>query len=351
MIKKIVKAGVVTLADTAVGRRLLRSYAKPFVPVFMLHRFATPDGAIDGHAPELVRAALGYVRRLGLEVLSIDEAVERCRDGTLRGNAVAFTIDDGYFDQAEVGADLFLEFDCPVTIYVTTGLLDGTFLPMESQVACLFEQIESPIELRVGTNTELLSPADPAGLRRARRRWVESLKPLPLDRSLAMIREFAERLGVPQPLRPAGKYRGMSWGDLARLEQRGVSFGPHTVRHVTLSAEDDATSRAELAAADQGLRARALRPSRVYCYPTGRRQDYGAREIGYVKELGYCGAISAEPGYFDVQQGRADDAALFNIARFGFPDNMTDFKDLILQTQRIREALQRRMQIASAGRR
>src|SRR4030095_7304130 len=37
---------------------------------------------------------------------------------------VAFTLDDGYEDQATVGAPIFAEYDCPVTTFVTTGFLD-----------------------------------------------------------------------------------------------------------------------------------------------------------------------------------------------------------------------------------
>jgi peptidoglycan/xylan/chitin deacetylase (PgdA/CDA1 family) len=346
--KGLAKSSVIRLADTSIGRRLLLSGSNPFVPIFMLHRFSTPDGLVKGHEPGFVREALAYVRQLGLEVISIDDVADRCLDGTFRGNAVVFTIDDGYYDQGEVGAELFLEYDCPVTIYVATGLVGGTFLPVESQVAHLFDELCSSVQFDIGGTAVTLSPDDPEGLRQSRHRWVAVLKDLTLDRALAEIRALADRLGVEQPIRPLGKYRGMCWDDMAKLEARGVSFGPHTMRHVTLSVEDDATSRSELAEADVALRAYLRSPSRVYCYPTGRRQDYGTREVGYLRELGYVGAVNTEPEYFDARRFSSSDmssdiAPLFHIARFGMPQNMVDFKDIVLQTLRLRAGVQRRL--------
>ena len=54
---------------------------------------------------------------MGLKDL-IDKAI---RGERFPQKAVAFTVDDGYFDFAEVAAPIFSHYDCPVTVFLVTG--------------------------------------------------------------------------------------------------------------------------------------------------------------------------------------------------------------------------------------
>lgn len=94
--------------------------------IFMLHRFQDPNRGIAGFDPAQLRRGLEYLRKNRYELVSLENIFDRLarRGSALRG-AVAFTIDDGYVDQAEIAGGVFAEFDCPVTTFVATGFLDG----------------------------------------------------------------------------------------------------------------------------------------------------------------------------------------------------------------------------------
>jgi hypothetical protein len=94
--------------------------------IFMLHRFRDDARGVLGHDPEPMRADLEYLRRHRYEILDLEELLRRLGgDGPSVRRAIAFTIDDGYADQAAVAGPLFAAYDCPVTTFVTTGFLDG----------------------------------------------------------------------------------------------------------------------------------------------------------------------------------------------------------------------------------
>ena len=59
-------------------------------------------------------------------------------DGPPLNRAVAFTIDDGYVEQATVAAPVFAEFDCPVTTFVTSGFLDRALWFWWDQIEYVF---------------------------------------------------------------------------------------------------------------------------------------------------------------------------------------------------------------------
>src|ERR1700687_2210294 len=106
-------------------RKVFAPWRRGLAVVFMLHRFRDKERRVGGHAPDSVRSGLEYLRREHYELLPLDEIFRRLAgDGTGLARAIAFTMDDGYLDQAEIGASLFAEFDCPVTTFVSTGFLD-----------------------------------------------------------------------------------------------------------------------------------------------------------------------------------------------------------------------------------
>lgn len=329
----LTKQLAVGLADTALGRRILLRRSRELVPVFMLHRFRNWDGRVSGHDPNLVAAAVEYLLAQGFRVLSVDEVVRGLVGGTLPERSVAFTIDDGYLDQGTIGAEIFLARGCPVTIYLVTGMTDGRLWPWEARLAWLFSRARRDFSFTLADVNYSIQPADRSRLNRIRRELVTILKALPLAQAEAEVERLAQVIGEMLPASPPKEYLALNWDQVRALEQRGVSFGAHSASHVTLSAEDDATSKRELWESTRQIREQLKHPSAVFCYPTGRARDYGAREVGYLRELGYEAAITSEPGYLSLGDTME---ARFHLRRFSFPDNLLDFKDIVLQIQRLR---------------
>ena len=126
------------MQSATVKRALVSAVTRPWVaPIFtpllrgagavlMLHRFADPEFGGVGHDPKLLRDNLAALRRAGREVISLQEMIRRVQEEDLGGSSpIAFTVDDGYADFPAVGAPVFAEFDCPVTVFLVSGALDG----------------------------------------------------------------------------------------------------------------------------------------------------------------------------------------------------------------------------------
>jgi peptidoglycan/xylan/chitin deacetylase (PgdA/CDA1 family) len=63
---------------------------------------------------------LQYIVRKGFNVLSLEDAVVRLRNGTLPSNAVVITIDDGFYGTYKEALHLLKKYQLPATLYVTT---------------------------------------------------------------------------------------------------------------------------------------------------------------------------------------------------------------------------------------
>src|SRR2546425_159452 len=115
------------LAGADVLAPALRAIGAGLLSIITLHRFADPDLQVPGHDPASLRNHLAYLRRHRYRMLSLSDVLELLNDpdGGSTTAAVAFTVDDGYGDFARIGAPIFAEYDCPVTLFVPTGFVDG----------------------------------------------------------------------------------------------------------------------------------------------------------------------------------------------------------------------------------
>jgi len=186
--------------------------------IFMLHRFRDREAGIDGHDPAHLRRGLEYLRRKRYDLVSLTEILQRLAGhGRPLDRSVAFTMDDGYFDQATVGGPIFAQFDCPVTTFVSTGFLDRRLWFWWDRIEYVFGQT-SRRQLRVRLGQELVSYrwADERGRTNAQRNFAERCKEVPDGDKEAGIQQLAAEAEVDVPARVPERYEPMSWEQLRR---------------------------------------------------------------------------------------------------------------------------------------
>jgi peptidoglycan/xylan/chitin deacetylase (PgdA/CDA1 family) len=310
------------VADAALALPLVERLVERVTPetttVFLCHRF---DVGIPGkriHSSATLVAVLEWLRRRRHRLVGIDEVVEarRGRSAPL-GRSVAFTIDDGYEDQAEV-ASIFARFDCPVSVFLTSGFVDGTVVPWWDQLAEILD--DGPPDL----DTDW--PDGPVRLRAADPRWpalraleerCKAWAPEVRDEAVATLAKAAH---TDVPWEPRANGRPLSWDQARALERSGlVAFGPHTVSHPILSALDDESAAAEIAESWRRLQDELASPLPVFCYPNGRAVDFSERDVRLVRAAGCIGAVTAEVGYADT-----DSPDAYRIARVPLPPDVGD---------------------------
>ena len=106
--------------------RLWHRFLKEGVTIFLLHRFHDDHPRHDSESVTGLRETLESLRRDGYRILSLRAVVDQLLEGApFPVPTVVFTIDDGYRDFLQLGADAFMDYDCPATVFLATGFLDG----------------------------------------------------------------------------------------------------------------------------------------------------------------------------------------------------------------------------------
>ena len=320
--------------------QLLRGTAS----VFMMHRFADRDRGNIGLDPARVRADLAYLRREGYELVSLADLVSRLRnrDSSL-GKTVAFTVDDGYADFASVALPIFAEYDCPVTVFIVTGVVDqGGWYWWDRLHETMKHAQRRELDVPIGGERFVATLGTPDLARNTARDLGQQLKRVSDVERHRVMKEVENLLGVELSAHPPPEFASMTWDEIRDCAPHGVTFGPHTVTHPILSQLDDASARREVEGSWSRLREQTSAAVPIFCYPNGKTGDFSEREFANLRDVGLESAVTACGEYASASLWHASTDAPFLVPRFGYNGNPALFKQIITGVVRARLAIRRR---------
>jgi peptidoglycan/xylan/chitin deacetylase (PgdA/CDA1 family) len=337
-----VKRLILGALDRAPVRGVIERLTHDRATILMLHRFAVPDVGVEGIEPAGLRRTLDYLRRQGYALLGLPEVFDRLagRGDPLR-RAVAFTIDDGYFDQVDVAAPVFADFDCPVTTFVCTGFADRRLWMWWDKIEWIFERTDRRrLEVDLGQAPPLVYEwSDAASRRRAQSDFTEACKRVSDADKHTGIARLALSAEVTLPELAPDRYRPLDWDGLRKAEDLGMRFAPHTVTHPVLARTSDAQSAREIEGSKTRLAQEARSPQDVFCYPNGQRGDFGAREYATLRKLGFQGSVVGWSGYGEPGHFAADDDQRFQVNRFSYSNDLQDITQCVTGFERLKAML------------
>ncbi len=302
----------------AVGRRLL----EPSVPVFMLHRLPRTGTDTRDMAMQHLQGCLRYLKQRKYRFLSLENLIEHLQQRIpLPGKSVVFTMDDGYYDQADFIAPIFIQHNCPLTIFIITGMLDQHNWPWDAKVAWLFDSapVDRLLQSQCLAELGVTSCNNRATLRR---NVQEAMKHRSASEIPLLIQQLASDTGIELPDEIPRDYRAMNWEQARKLEQQGICFAPHSVNHGILANMDEHSMQYEITESWHIISQQLNNPLKIFCYPNGRLTDFGERDIKALQRAGYRAAVTTVADHVRAIQSQND---LFRIPRLPVPDNMTEF--------------------------
>jgi len=192
------------------------------------------DGSVISFPPALFERLIGVLRGGRYQVLSLQDAASRLRSETaLPERALAITFDDGYRTVYDVAFRILRREGMPATVFVTVG-----------------------------------DPADPG--------W-----PKPSDPAARL----PTLMGRPM----------LSWGEIAEMQQGGISCGAHTLTHPDLTTLPPERIEREMVACKTILEEALGAPAAAFAYPFGRSdarsRDFARRhyDCAVGDRLGFAG--------------------------------------------------------------
>jgi len=316
---------VIRALSSRAARPLFRRIMRGRSTVFMLHRIEAPETGVGGHSLDFVREALERLRASGARFVSLRQIVEAYANSRVPGDDwVAFTIDDGFADQAEL-ARTFAAYNCPATIFLITGMLDKQLWPWDDRLAWAIQQTSlQKADVLVGERHRHVALHTPAQRHHSLEQLRNDCKSIPNDRLFELIEAIARQLEVNIPEAAPAEFRSLTWDEARALERQGVEFGPHSVTHRIFSRLTAEEARREIAVSWQRLQDELRRPLPVFAWPTGRAADYTSRDVALLRELGLTAHATTDADYSYLGPRAADLEAPYALRRFSLPRRIRD---------------------------
>ena len=309
--------------------------------ILMMHRFADPEMGSLGHDANRLRDNLEFLRTNNFTLLRVDELVGRIERGESITRCVAFTVDDGYADFGTEGARAFASYDCPVTVFLATGFIDGeTWYWWDKIELVIMSTSRQSCPISVDGEEIALDLTDPRARREAVATMVEWVKRVDDNRKEAAILRLSEAADVEIPRDPPPRYAPLSWDACRRLEASGASFGPHTVSHPVLSRVSDERASAEIATSWERVQAELRDPVSVFCYPVGTSDDITPRDLHLAQRHGLRMGVSAIPGFITPETAGQ---SRFALPRFGYAEESDQFRQIVSGLERAKSLLRDRV--------
>ena len=283
------------------AHRLLAPYTQGTGMIFTL-RHVRPEpeeprafapNRIHEVAPQFLADVLDQVQEAGLDVISLDQAVQRLREGDDR-RFVCFTFDGGYRDTLEYAYPLFKRRSLPLTLYVPTDYPDGTgelwWLALEEIVARADE-----IELCRNGALWRLPAATPAEKTRAYAEIYWWLRLIDEATQRRVVRALAERYNIDMAA-DCAKYL-MDWDEIRTMAADPlVTIGGHAKGHFAISKLSQTRAYDEMAGGadciEQELGSRPVH----FAFPYGDPCSAGPRDFALAREAGFKTAVTTRKG-------------------------------------------------------
>jgi peptidoglycan/xylan/chitin deacetylase (PgdA/CDA1 family) len=268
--------------------------------ILMMHRVqpATMHGPFTPNAtlsitPGYLDALLRSFRAECIDVIGLDEAMQRVAAAGASRPFVCFTFDDGYRDNLEHAMPVFQRHGAPFTVYATSSFVERSLDPWW----CVLEHIigqSTRVDWRTSRDETLYDTTDLA----AKYLAFGALTQAFLQLSVAEVRVQLQRLVEDHGLRvgEVAERETCSFAELRALRAGGAEIGCHTVSHALLMRESESVVCHELTAARATLEAGLGCPVTHLAYPYGKRDHVGSRELALAKELGFATATTTRKG-------------------------------------------------------
>jgi peptidoglycan/xylan/chitin deacetylase (PgdA/CDA1 family) len=252
----------------------------------------TPNRLLE-ITPEFLDETLVLIKRMGFDIVTLDEALRRLAEGGARP-FVALTFDDGYRDTVDFALPVLERHQAPFAVYIATGFADRSagmwWLELEEAL-----RRADRIEIADGDLSLSLSTRTPEEKAAAFERVYWGLRAGSEERLLRIVGGLAAPNGVDSAAIVAALC--MDWPEIAALARHPLAtIGAHTVSHKMLAKWSADLARAEMAGSKQQIEERLGQPVRHFAYPVGDPTSAGPREFALARELGFVSAVTTRPG-------------------------------------------------------
>lgn len=291
---------------------LVRALSKSRGVIFTLHRVLpeTPADFAPNAILQIQPAFLDYVierlRALDLDIVSLDDALERLAAPGKGRSFVVLSFDDAYKDNLTHALPILRKHEAPFILYVPTALVEGTGELWWQAIEDIIAR-EDAISFTVDGQTKQLPALTVAEKTDAFDTLYWQMRKMPESDRLALLKSFAS--AYEYDLARQCRDLVMDWSELGTFAGDPLcTIGAHTVHHYELAKLPVQQAVAEIDQSADIILARLGKRPIHFSYPLGGPLSASQREFEMVRDLGFASGVTTRPGGLYTHHAKAPHA-------------------------------------------
>jgi peptidoglycan/xylan/chitin deacetylase (PgdA/CDA1 family) len=245
--------------------------------------------------PEFLGSIIELVRERGFETVSLGEAVRRIESPKPNDKPFAvFTLDDGYKDNQIFAQPVFDRMECPFTIFVAPGIIDGScelwWRGIELVIAKTlnFKAVIAGQKFDHATATTKQKYA-------VYKKAAALLLNMPQYEQRETIRQIAAYYHVD--LSALCKESAMTWDEIRVLNADPLcTIGAHTMGHYAVAKLDTADARYQMQQSRIHVAKELDELSQFFAYPYGDETAARPRDFKIAQNIGFTASVTTRKG-------------------------------------------------------
>jgi len=279
---------------------LLRSLSSSRGVIFTLHRVLPEDpadfspNAILQVRPDFLEYVIERLRDLRIDIVGLDEAMERLAAPVAGRPFVVLTFDDAYKDNLHHALPILQRQEAPFTLYVPTAFVDGVGELWWQAIEDIITR-QDAIALTTDGEKDYIDTLTTAQKSAAFDTLYWQMRKMPEPERIELLRRFASAYGYD--LDRQCRELIMDWPELRLFAGEPLcTIGAHSVHHYELAKLPADQARNEMAQSADILLAQFGERPVHFSYPLGGPLSAGQREFDLAREIGFRTAVTTRPG-------------------------------------------------------
>lgn len=243
--------------------------------------------------PDFLSDAIERLYAEGYEFIPLEEVPGRLAKPT-RQPFAAFTLDDGYRNNAEYALPVFERHNTPFTVFVARGFAERTHSLWWETLAELLGR-ERELSFDFGAGPETLDLTSEARKFDAFDLFSDYVGSMDEATAVSRIDALARKHGI-DPLKMTAELT-MDASELKALTAHPLaSLGAHTISHRAVARLSADEARDEMRQSADYVEAITGRRPQAIAYPYGTRHAVAERDYAIARDLGFTVAVTTQPG-------------------------------------------------------
>ena len=230
-------------------------------------------------------------------IISFDYFIHTYQDESkLPRNPLIITFDDGYKDNYKYAYPILRKFNVPATVFLTTGYIGNNDAFWWDKVSYMLNKITPSVwdnlkdtkiyDLKVKTKWKVYDAIKKGALL------------MDKGETDSLILNLGDQLGVEVP-EFIGSDLTLTWDEIREMSHKGVSFGSHTVSHLSLANISKKRAEEEIVESKRRIEEELNKSSKsrfeckVFSYPYGGAGDFNEDNKRILQNNGFvCAATN-----------------------------------------------------------